>query len=179
MKKICLVVMLFVLSNSFAFASSETLYETFKSKKEVAVFIGDLTDATKAHEVNLADLKTKLESEFTNRKSIHFKVVSSKSEADIVVEGAVKDFFWAPTDPVDMIMGVGMVAMDAVNQEPYARIEADLKITDKNDQVLWADKKVTATLTQAGMTHEKSTTMINDRLATVLVKRAFGKKKSS
>ena len=179
MKKFYSIVMLFVFSSAICLASQETLYEIFKSKKQVSVFIGDLTDSTKAHEVNVADLKTKLESEFTNRKSIHFKVVTSKQEADIVVEGAVKDFFWAPTDPVDMIMGVGMVAMDAINQEPYARMEADLKIVDNKDQLLWADNKIIATLTKEGMTREKSVTMINERLAAVLVRRAFGKKKSS
>lgn len=156
---------------------SASLYPKYSGKADVKVFIGELKDNTGKNEADLAALKTALESAFTERKSIRFRLVPSKAEADIEVRAAVTEFYFTEQDPVDMIAGIGMAAMDAVKQEHYARIQADVSVLDaKNDRALW---KSSLKATMTGMfSAAEARKDIGARLARVFMRDAFSKKRS-
>ncbi len=87
--------------NSYA----DNLFPQFDGKT-VKVFVADIKASTKAHEVNSQMLKNELEKALTARKSIHFQVVPTAEEAQIVIGTDIYEFLWTDHDPIDMLVGV-------------------------------------------------------------------------
>jgi hypothetical protein len=155
------------------------LYESYSKKGEVKVFVSQPENHSDKPAVKTAELKKSIETALQNRKSIRFKIVPTREEANIAIETDVVEFMWTDHDPVDMIMGVGAIAMDTAVVEDYARMTAQFKITDlKKQDVVWADK-LKSTLTQKDMPESKSLDLIGDDMAKTLIKEAFAKKSTS
>ena len=180
MKRFFLFFALFLLTTA-VFAGSAvagTLYEDFSRRGTVKVYVEALKGSTGHSKVRTGEMKKSLETALSNRKSIKFAIVPSKEEADVMISSEVVEFLWTDHDPVDMIVGIGGTAMDAMVVECYARLQANFAVTDaKSGLVLWKDK-VKATLTKAGMSEADSLGLINDDIAKVFIKEAFGKQKS-
>ncbi|MBI4432322.1 MAG: hypothetical protein HY592_02425 [Candidatus Omnitrophica bacterium] len=120
-------------------------------------------------------LKKSLEEALAARKSIMFEIVNSREQAELFIESRIKGFLYQDNDPIDMIGGLGMAAMDAARNQHYVRLEADIIVTDlKSGQPLWEDS-LAATLTADDITPENSPAKINDRLAKLFIRQAFGK----
>ncbi len=150
----------------------------FLSRKGVVkVYVDAIKDSSKDKKVDAADLKKEVEDALAKRKSIRFEVLPARDQADIAIEGDVSEFFWTDSDPVDMLIGLGGTAMDAATRENYARMRALIRVIDvKGGKTLWEDR-VTATITSKTMTADQSVTLINEDMAKVLIREAFGKKR--
>jgi hypothetical protein len=175
MKRVMTFLMFFISLFSATAHADANLYQELSRRNEVKVVVQPIKDSSKDHKADTKDLKSKLEKALSERKSIHFKNAQQLSDADIVIKAEILDFYWTDKDPVDMIMGVGAVAMDAMVTENYARMIAHFSISDAKDKILWQDE-VMATITSKTMTAEQSVKMINDDMAKVFVRKAFGKK---
>ncbi len=152
------------------------LYRQYEGKT-VKVRIADVKDSTAGHEVDPSVVKSALESALKNRKSIHFQIVDGTAPADLVITADLQEFYWTDHDPVDMLGGAAMAAMDAAVVEDYARIQADLSVSDaKKDTVLWKDR-VIATVTKKPMSKTESIPVVAEDLAKVFVKECFARKR--
>lgn len=161
-----------------AAAGSVSLYDSLRRRFEIAVFVQTPTDGSGKAALDPALLKPALEKAFRERKSLHFKVVSTEAEADLTVDTQIEGFLFSETDPVDMLVGVGAAAMDAAVQDHFASVEATFIICDvKTKQILWKDK-LGASVTDHTMTEVESKDKISEKLGVMLMRAAFGKKKS-
>ena len=171
-----LLVLLLFTSSLFA-AQTGSLYAKFQGKT-VKTFVTEVKDATKDREINPKLLKEKIEEALRNRKSIRFEVVQNAADADISIDTEVNEFMWTDHDPIDMLMGVGGTAMDAAQIEDYARLQADMTVTDhRSKKVLWKER-VTATVTKKPMPRAESIPLISEDLAKVFMKECFSKKRA-
>jgi hypothetical protein len=178
MKKLMSVALTAVLLSVAAPAFSANLYETYSRKGHVKIFVEKPTDKTEKKKVNVESLKSAIEKALKERQSVRFDILRSTDEAELVVETEITEFYWTDHDPVDMIMGLGGTAMDVAKVECYARLTANYKVKDgKSGSTLWSDK-LKATLTKGGMSEAQSLELIGDDAAKVLMKEAFGKKRS-
>ncbi len=182
MKRTSLLIMIsiFALSVSagFVWAETHSLYEKYSRASEVKIFIGQPKEVAISGKIDTTALKKALEKALSERKSIHFKIVESATEAVISIEVDLQGYYFSEHDPVDMLIGVGMAAMDAAKQDHFVRLEADCRVLDaKGGQVLWKDR-LTASITDEKMTEDEAKLMILDRTADVFIRSAFGKKKN-
>ena len=166
------------LLGSAALASAETpsLYESLSRKSEVKITVATTTDISEKKELDPAVLKDAIEKALTARKSIHFKVVPADA-AELAIDTEVKGFHFSETDPVDMLVGVGGTAMDAATIDHFAASEATFTVRDvKAGTTLWKDT-LRASVTHHTMTEAESRQKVSERLAEMLMRAAFGKKK--
>lgn len=169
----------FCVSSALAWAgTADSLYEKYSRAAEVKVFIAQPREVAVSGKIDTAALKKALEKALSERKSIHFKVVESAAEATLTIEADLQGYYFSEQDPVDMLVGVGMAAMDAAKQDHFVRVEADFRVLDaKGGQVLWKDRLI-ASITDEKMSEDEAKLMILDRAAEVFVRSAFGKKKN-
>jgi len=157
---------------------ADNLFPQFGGKI-VKVFVANVKDSTKDHEVNSQTLRNELEKALTDRKSIHFQVVPTTEEAQIVIDTDIKEFMWTDHDPIDMLIGVVGIATDAVYVEDYARLQADVTITDKHSQrPLWKER-VLATVTKKPMSKVESLPIITKNFVEEFIKNCFSKRRKS
>lgn len=160
------------------FCMKEGLYNIFCSKPSVNVYVSDITDSTKENKVDVVGLKKELEDALSARKSISFKVVKDKKDADIIVDCNVTRYYWSASDPVDMLLGTGAIIYDTVTVENYAYMEAVFTVTDaKKNKTLWQEK-LKIDLTKKKMTQQESVPLINKKVAKIFLRDCFGKKAS-
>ena len=151
------------------------LYNVLKNKDQVKVFVHDTKDATAARKMDLGELRREMEDALTSRKSINFKIVSQKEDADIIITCDVKEFVWMEEDPIDDVYGLEGVILDAVMTYNYARVQAVFSVIDgASGKVLWT-RKLKATLTQAEMDEEKSIPLVNERIIKIFMRKCFSK----
>lgn len=151
------------------------LYDALKNKDQVKVFVHDTKDATKAQKMDLGELRREIEDALTSRKSINFKIVSQKEDADILITCDVKEFVWMEEDPIDDVYGLEGIVMDAVMTHNYARVQAVFSVLDgASGKILWS-RKLKATLTQAEMDEAKSIPLINERIIEIFMMKCFSK----
>lgn len=157
-------------------AEGTSLYRDYAGKGEIT-FKTDLVDKTGKAQVD--DLGSKLEKALVGRKSILFKPAQAGETARLEIHAEITEVFWTDKDPVDMIVGVGMAAMDAIKQDHYARIQANFRITDTlSKRTVW-ENSVKATVTDATMTEAESGPRVNEALARAFLKEAFSKKRAA
>ena len=165
-----------VFSCAAVFAAEANLYDQWSHKSQVKICVLDIKPA-EGKKADVAGLKKEIEKTLQNRKSIHFVVLPDRAGADIVVEGEVLDFYWTDHDPVDMLMGAGAAAYDAMTIENYARMDAHFKVTDATGKTVWEDKPA-ATITSKTLTEAESPARINEDMGKVFVSACFGKKRA-
>ncbi len=157
--------------------TADSLYEKYSRAAEVKVFVVQPKEVAISGKIDTAVLKKALEKALSERKSIHFEITQNAAEAALSIEADLQGYYFSEHDPVDMLVGVGMAAMDAAKQDHFVRLEADYRVLDaKGGQVLWKDRLI-ASITDEKMTEDEAKVMILDRAADVFVRSAFGKKK--
>jgi hypothetical protein len=155
-------------------ADEAGLYHRFNGKS-VKVHLAPVKDSTADHKVDPARLHKGLEEALRARKSIRFVMVPRLEEAEILIEADIKDFMWTDHDPVDMITGIGGTAADAVIVEDYAKLHADVRVTDvSKNKVIW-QRRVRATKTKKPMSEAESIPLIIEDFAKTFIRECFGK----
>ncbi len=161
------------LSTSVSFASeNDSLYQRFSRVKEVKVYIAPPSNPTNVA-IDPSLFQKKMEENLKNRKSVHFAVVSEQ-EAQIKVESQLLGYHFSEVDPVDMLGGVGMAALDAAKQDHFAAMEVDMKILEAG-KIIWNDR-VRASVTDEKMTEAESKEKVLDKAANMFLRQAFGRK---
>lgn len=156
-----------------ALAATNPVYEDLSRRPEVGIHISDIKDAS--GKADVAAVKAAVEKALGERKSIKFKVVGY-TDADVRVDISVTDYLYSDHDPVDMLMGTGAIAMDAIKKEHFARLIADVVVLDApTEKVLWKDR-VMATVTKEPMTETEAKDLITADWAKTFIRNAFGKK---
>ena len=177
-KFISLAVLFGVFLAIFGFSAESSSLFPLLSGREVKVHLADVKDLTSAHAVDPALVKAKFEEAMKNRKSIHFQIVENPEEAQITIETILTEFLWTDHDPVDMLLGAGSAALDAAMVEDYARLEADITVTDvRAKKILWKDR-VLATVTKKPMSRTDSLPLVTDHLAKTFIKNCFSKRRA-
>lgn len=160
---------------STAAAEPNPLYEEFSRGKEVKVFVKVPADSGTS-KLDAERFKTAIENALKGRKSIRFNVVSSEADAKLVIEADIKGFMFSLSDPVDMLVGVGMAAMDAAKIDHFTATDVHFMVQDASGKKRW-DDTVHASITDEKFTEAEAREQILDRVADVFVRSAFGKKK--
>jgi len=156
-----------------------SLYSMLSGLDEVKVYISEMTNSSGNKEVDTAALRTLLSKALDSRKSINFKTVGEKKNADIVIDTVIKEFIWTEDDPIDMITGAAAVAIDALKQENYGRVQAEFTVSNaKTGKVIWSDVEK-ATITDEKMSESESIGRLNERLVYVFIREAFSKGNSA
>ncbi len=134
----------------------DNLYKKVTDMSEVKVYVADVKDASEKQNADKKGIKDEIENALATRGSVNFKLVNSPKEADIAVYCDVTENLWTDKDPVDMVTGIGAIAMDAMTDSEYARLTAVFTVIDpKKDKVLWEDT-LKATITKKGMSEKDS-----------------------
>jgi hypothetical protein len=159
-------------------AKSGNLYPVFSRKSVVKVHVSPIVDSSEASGADLLDLKATLESALANRRSIKFEIVNAPEAADIQIDLAVTEYLWTDKDPVDMITSAPLAVYDVLTEENYARLRADIKVTDvASGKALWTDH-VKSTISDVNMTPEESLHRVNEELVGHFIRLCFGKKQT-
>ena len=167
------------LSDSAGFCGSKAnLYNMCRAKRVVKVYMPDIQNLSGSEKVDAVDLKQKLTAALKARKSINFEVVDKREASDITIDCAVTAFYWASSDPIDMIFGTAVLAYDLVTVQNYAYLEADFEVFDtKKGKAVWSER-LKVDLTKENMDEGQSIPLINDRTVKVFIRDCFSKKYS-
>ena len=158
-------------------ADGINLYENLSRRSEVKVFVSAPVDSTGKEIAHTDDLKAELEKSLTARKSIRFKVVPTREEADLAIDTIILELIWSENDPVDMLMGLGMTAVDALSNENYVRMQAHFVVTDiSRREIVWQDKLL-STVTKSPMSEKEAAYLINPDMAKTFIRQAFSKRR--
>ena len=152
------------------------LYEELAPAKEVLVYVAPPTDPSGKTSLNQELFQKKIGDALKARKSIHFSIVALESEARFKVETEIEGFTFSEKDPVDMLIGIGGTAMDAVKDDHFAAMDAKMSVREVSGSERWSGK-IHASITDEKMTEAESRERILDRAAEVFVREAFGKPK--
>ena len=177
----CLLLTAIFISSLFCVVDAKqdvNILEYFDEQYVTSVYIDDIKNSTEDKNIDLSLLKRTIEDAFLARVSQQFDIADSQEEADIVMNIEITEYLFTEEDPVDNLLGIGGVAMDAAKQENYARMIAIFKITDvKSSEVIWEDT-LKATITDETMTEDASYDMVNERIAGVLMRNLFSRHKN-
>jgi hypothetical protein len=154
------------------------LYDELSHAKEVKIYVASPADSTGKTNLDVSLFQKKIEEVLSARKSIHFSVVPSESEARFKVETEILGFVFSEKDPVDMLMGVGMATLDAIKNDHFASVDAKMTVKEISGSERWSDK-IHASLTDEKMTEAESRVKILNRAAEIFVREAFGKPRRS
>jgi len=159
------------------YAAARNIIEYFDEKGVIKTHVRDIKNSTGDSNIDVAELKKRLEKAFVERGSHAFKIVSDIDTADIVVDVDVAEYFWTEEDPVDLIFSPIAAAIDKAKAENYARMQADIVIIDvKSGQELWKER-VQSTLTDDTMTEKESYHLTYERFSKMFMKKLFKKPK--
>lgn len=175
MKKyvICVMLTLVVLAPA-AWSKSDNLYESASHKAVVNVKIEQFSVDENCKEINGEDVVRAFEKVLSGRKSVTFSIVDNLKDADFLISWDIKKFVYSKTDPIDVLIPIGLVIDLAVNQN-YARLEFHASVYDTSkNRVVW-ENDLKATLTESDMPLEKSIPLIIERAAKVFVRECFGR----
>lgn len=184
-----LVIFCMVISQTAYSLEKVNLHGILESAKEVKTYISDLTDSSGQAGDMLEGIREQLEHALLARQSVNFIIVEDKSTADIIITCDIIERIWLEDDPIDQVWGVGAIIMDILINENYGRIRADMTITRgptgkrlfkrsgariRRMTVLW-DEIVQASITQTVMPEPESKILLQERLADIFIREAFGR----
>jgi hypothetical protein len=193
MKMLTVLVISCIVVSQTAFSLEKVnLYDILENAKEVNTYIADLTDPSGQAGDMLEGIREQLEHALLSRQSANFVMVDDKSKADIIITCDIIERIWLEVDPIDKVWGAGAVAMDVMKNDNYGRIRADITISKgpagkrlfsrsgarvRRMTVLW-DEIVQATITQTIMPEPESKILLQERLADIFIREAFGRRAS-
>ncbi len=165
---------IFITSISWA-ETPQSLYPMLEGK-DVKVYVAEPKDSTKEHETDIKALKKYIENGLEMRKTINFKVVQDPQTADLSVDTDIQEFMWTEHGPVDMLMGTSTAIYDAITVREYARLQADMTVTDlKSKKEIWK-YRVMARVKKSPMTRTESIPLVQQEFAKTFVKLCFSKR---
>jgi len=180
-----LLVVIFALSLLFteaAWAAKPLTWTGFllrNRNKPISIYVENFTNSTGNRDIDAADLKKRIENAFATRMSYTFTIAKDEKDAKIVLKGAVTEYYWTESDPIDHVYGVGAIAMDMVKQDHYVRMQADLSMfLAETGHRLWT-RDLQATVTHPTMTEQESYDMVNERMVEVLTRNLFKKPRTA
>jgi len=176
-KYIVILIVTLLLVPSLALAKSQNLYDFVSHKSVVNVKVDSLTVESGYSEIKSQEITNIFKKALELRRSVNFNIVKSDQEADLIIKGNVKSFYYTANDPIDVFVPVALVA-DLLVNKGYARLKFDISVfsTEKN-KIVWG-KKLKATLSEVGMTADDSVNLIMERAAKIFIRKCFGKPKS-
>jgi len=152
--------------------------EYLEGKRDLKVYIPDVTNSCGDNKIDTKELKKNIEEALASRRSHTFEIVQDESSANIAVEIDITEYYWTLEDPVDQITGAAAVAYDAMKKEKYARMQAVFTLFDvKKNRQIWSEI-IKATITDDTMTEEGSYALINERITKVFIRKLFKRAKS-
>ncbi len=156
-------------------AHADNLFDKYEGKS-VKVFVADVKDSTQSPVMDAQILKTEIQKALTERRSIRFQLVPAAADAQLVIETSISEFVWSDHDPVDMLVGIGGTAADVAMVEDYARLQANVTITDqRTSKAVWKER-VSATMTKKPMSQAESIPLVAEKYAKTFIKNCFSKK---
>lgn len=141
--------------------------------KAVQVAIGKF-DKKNDVQYSAEDLIKFLTEELTRRFSNKIKIVSTESEADIVIQGNIKEYYYTEKDPIDNLVGSAAIVLDVIKQDSYGRMQAEIIVYNSKTKKTLLDQLVVATVTRSSMTAKESYEVVGRRLAKQVVVKCFG-----
>jgi hypothetical protein len=154
-------------------ARYETLYHLVKTGRIVKVWIGQFLNSTGNKEIKPGDFADALEDALRERKSANFVLVANPADADIWISGDIEKYIYQDVDPIDMALGWGGLAMDAVVKENYVGLEIAYTVKDpKTGRAIWS-KTLRPSITKADMPEEGCLQLILAEGAREFVSRCF------
>jgi len=160
---------------SAGIAHADNLFDKYEGKT-VKVFVADIKDSTQSPVMDAQILKTEIQKALTERRSIRFQLVPAAADAQIVIDTNIIEFVWSDHDPVDMLVGIGGTAADVAMVEDYARLQAEVTITDqRTSKTVWKER-VSATMTKKPMSQAESIPLVAEKYAKTFIKNCFSKK---
>ncbi len=152
------------------------LYDELWGKK-LNTYVADPTDSSGNAAESLKTLKKVLEDTLVNRMTITFHLTGSPEGADIAIECDVKEFVWIGKTDSEGSPGLGSSLIDAFGGQNQGRIQAVFTVTDlQKKKVMWQER-IKADVSAKGVPREEGIEMLNERLAQVLMRECFGKKR--
>jgi len=162
----------------------KSMADLIDSDEVLKTYVADIKNSSGNSGIDLKGLKKRLENTLAERPprkfdfsgntpTKKFEIVDHKKDADITISSVVIEFIWMDKDPVDMIIGVGAVAYDALVEESYARMQVVFTVNHaKTGMLLWKDR-TQATITDKGMTEEESYGRVEERITKIFMRELF------
>jgi hypothetical protein len=143
----------------------------------IKTYLESITNSSGHDKIDVDVVKENIENAFLSRLSHQFEIVNKKSEADIIINADITEYFWTEEDPVDLVFSPIAAAADAAKSEPYARMQALFIIYDgRTGKELW-NQSVSSTITKGTMTKEEAYGLTYERLGKNLIKKLFKKRR--
>ncbi len=183
MKKVVVVFLVIsffasLLDSDAAFAKQfKHIMDFFDDKGTIKTYISDIKNSSGDNNVDTRALQSAIETALEGRRSHNIDIVSSESDADMVIDIEITEYFFTEEDPIDMVFSPVAAAVDAAKAENYVRMQIDAVATDaKSGRELW-DDHVQSTITDDTMSEEASHGMAYERIAKNFIKELFRKPK--
>ncbi len=162
------VIFMFVFPEEASSRAEENLFNMFEKKKEVKVYISDITDSTEeAPEIVPALIREALEAALETRLTIYFKLVGTE-EADIIIACNVVELFFTTESAVPMVSSI-------LPEKSHGRLRAVFTVTSGgNGEVLW-QREIGATVKTKKIDQEEILSLLGDRIVTVFMRECFNK----
>ncbi len=153
------------------------LYKFALGKNETTVYLGEFSDPPGKSKVSANDIKRSVMERLQQKKEMKFNIANKAEHADLVISGRVIDFIYRQSDPIDIILPIGLV-MDILTNKNYAHLRFEMTVYDTNRKKTVWKRRLKATATEFNMPEEKSIPLITDRAARVFIDRCFGRPRS-
>lgn len=151
----------------------ETLYHLVKTGRIVKVWIGEFTNSTENEEISLQNFTAALKSALRGRKSANFILVESAQNADISISGDVEEYVYQEVDPIDMALGIGGLAADAMVKENYVALKVAYIVEDaKKGKVIWS-RTLRPSITKPDMPEEECLPLVLTQAGRQFVSQCF------
>ena len=139
--------MVFALVSMFlvvnAYAADNNLYERFEDYNEIKIYIHEVRNEAANPVVDEKLFASGFKEAFHSRKTLRFKVVDNKSEADVVIKAGIREYVFTE-EAFPLAISPLFVAADLINPKSSARLVVDYEIVDaKTGKVLTVFKNFT------------------------------------
>lgn len=175
LKCLAAVVILALVSQPVCFAGNDNnLSSLVDSGKTIKVFLQNFTNESGQTQISADLFKKAVETALSNRKAVKFEIVQSPEASDVQISGAIKNYSYSKTDPINSYGATATLVLDAVTNENYAEMTVAFTVTDtKRGNVLWS-KEIKGYIEHT-MTPEQSLPLVYDKVSRDFLWRSFGK----
>lgn len=159
---------------SFA-AKDAAIGSLFDGKRVVNVYVDKVVNESGEREISADAYRKSLEKSLTERKSMHFNVVTERAASDISVAAVITDYQYLERGPFHPTPGIGTTLLDAAATATanYVDMTVEYTVTDTaSGEVLWHDT-LTRHLKKV-MTPAESVPLIFDQASRFFIWKCFG-----
>lgn len=181
--KITLAAAILILSISISGIASgrprrgENLHYMVKAKQPIYVHLNNFVNSSESDRINPGRFKRAVGEALKRRNDMHFELVEDPAEADISINGEIREYTYSGRDPIDMFIGTWAIALDMLRTENYVGLVINYNVSDaKTGKILWS-KRSRPSITRSDMPEEESTPLIIKKAAKLFVSKCFGRPK--